>query len=119
MNGAESLALVAPPDAPLVGVAPVGPPGFARPFGRGGRQDKYVLRCVGRACDGAMFDIVTSRNDPILLLVTGTRPGLPPAAAGLAAARGPNARPQYAPDTTIVLGRAMIGGRSRESEPDR
>lgn len=104
-NGAAGIALIAPPEARLVAA---GADGFIRPFGIGAAGDKYVLRCVGRACDGASLDIVLRNPQPVEFTIVGTRSGLPAVAAPLAAARPADARPQYAPDSTITIGRIRL-----------
>ena len=104
-NGAESVTLIAPPDAAL---RAAGAPGFVRPFGPGGPDDRYAVRCVGRSCDGAVIDVVIGRADPVEFTVIGTRAGLPEAAAALVAARPALARPQYAPDTTLSVTRVKM-----------
>jgi hypothetical protein len=63
---------------------------------------------VGRACDGAMLDVLARGNAPVDFTIVGTRTGLPPPAAQLVRARPALARPQYAPDTTITLGRVRL-----------
>ena len=104
-NGAEQVALIAPADAPL---RRAGAPGALRPFGRGGEDDWYMLRCAGRACDGAVLDLVIGGSDPIELTLVGTRPGLPQAGDALVRARPVDARPQYAPDSTIAYRRIRL-----------
>jgi hypothetical protein len=105
MNGAETLTLIAPADARLR-AAGSGP--FVLPFGRGKADERFILRCVGRACDGATLDLVTGDAQPVELTIVGARTGLPAVAARLVAARPPTARPQYAPDSTITLGRIRV-----------
>ena len=103
-NGAETITLIAPPGAQLIAA---GVNGFFPPFARGA-DGKYYLRCVGRACDGAMLDVLVGGTAPVEFTVVGTRSGLPPVAAALAQARPATARPQYGPDTTITLGRVRL-----------
>jgi Peptidase family M28 len=109
-NGAESVALIAPGDAPL---RAAGAGASMHPFGAGKADDRYAIRCIGRACDGAVLDIVLARPAPVAFTVVGTRSGLPPEAAPLAGARGALARPQYGPDATITIGRFRFGGEMR------
>jgi len=104
-NGAESIALIAPPDTNL---RAAGSGGFLRRFGEIQRGGKYSVRCTGRACDGALLDIVVGTNDPVLFTIVGTRSGLPPAAAPLVRARPAHARPQYGPDATIAIARVRL-----------
>jgi hypothetical protein len=104
-NGSESVALIAPPEARL---RAAGTGAFAQRFGRGQERDKYYLRCVGRACDGAEIDLVIGTPDPVDFTVVGVRSGLPPQAAPLARARPATARPQYGSDATIAIGRARF-----------
>ncbi|WP_129793846.1 M28 family peptidase [Sphingosinicella sp. CPCC 101087] len=104
-GGAESVTLLAPPDA---AVRAAGEPGYLRRYRPGGREDRYALRCVGRSCDGALIELVIGRPEPVEFTVIGTRSGLPPAAAPLVAARPERARPQYAPDTTISISRTRM-----------
>ncbi len=104
-NGAESVALIAPADAHLRGA---GAGAFVRRFGVNAGNERYFLRCAGRACDGAEIDIDIGTTAPVDLTVVGNRSGLPSVAAGLVAARPTLARPQYAPDTTITLSRLRL-----------
>jgi hypothetical protein len=104
-NGSESVALIAPPEARLQAA---GAGGFVPRFGRGQARDKFYLRCVGRACDGAEIDLVIGTRDPVDFTIVGTRSGLPPTAAPLVRARPATARPQYGADTTIAIGRARF-----------
>jgi hypothetical protein len=105
MNGAEAIALIAPPEARLQGA---GAGAFLERFGHGADTDKYYLRCIGRACDGAMLDIVASGTGPVDFTIVGSRSGLPPVATPLARARPQTARPQYGPDATITVGRVRF-----------
>ncbi len=104
-NGAESVALIAPPEARL---RAGGAGAFVRRFGRGAEDDKYVLRCVGRACDGAMLDVIVDGAEPVEFTIVGMRPGLPPAAAPLVRARPATARPQYGADATLAVGKVRL-----------
>lgn len=101
-NGAESIALIAPPEARL---RAAGAGAFFPRFAQGAADGKYVLRCVGRACDGAELDLVIGTARPVEFTIVGTRSGLPSAAAPLVRARPANARAQYGPDATIAIGR--------------
>jgi hypothetical protein len=105
LNGAESVALIAPAEARL---RAAGAAAFMQRFGEGADKDKYAVRCVGRACDGAEIDIVLGTADPVDFTIVGTRSGLPPSASALVRARPATARPQYGPDATIAIGRARF-----------
>jgi hypothetical protein len=104
-NGAETVSLVAPPEARL---RAAGSAGFVLPFGRGSDSDKYYLRCVGRSCDGAMIDVLVGSAQPVEFTIIGGRSRLPAVAAPLVAARPAVARPQYGPDATITVGRVRF-----------
>jgi hypothetical protein len=104
-NGAESITLIAPPDARLQ-AAGVGA-SFPR-FARGADTDKYYLRCIGRACDGAMLDVLVGGTGPVDFTVIGSRAGLPAVAEPLVRARPATARAQYGPDATITVGRIRL-----------
>jgi hypothetical protein len=104
-NGAETIALIAPADT---GLREAGNGAFVQRFGSGKASDKYYVRCVGRACDGATIDLVVAGQAPLDLTIVGTRTGLPPLAAPLVRARPPLARPQYGPDATIAIGHARF-----------
>jgi len=104
-NGAESVALIAPPEAQL---RAAGAGAFVRRFERGRDTDKYYLRCVGRACDGAVLDLIVGGARPVDFTIVGSRSGLPPVAAALVRARPAFARPQYGPDATIAIGHARF-----------
>ena len=104
-NGAETITLIAPPEARLLAG---GAGAFVRRFARGADTDKYYLRCIGRACDGAELDLVVGSTAPLELTVIGSRSGLPPVAAPLVRARPEHARAQYGPDATISVGRIRL-----------
>jgi hypothetical protein len=114
LNGAESVALVAPASASL---RAAGADGFIRPFEPGAGDGRSFVRCAGRACDGAVLDLILDRPQPIDFTIVGTRPGLPPEAAALARARPENARAQYGPDSTITLGRFRFIGTAPPVNP--
>lgn len=101
-NGAESVSLIALANARLNFLA--GPGGRMS----AGPEPRVSWRCVGRSCDGATFDVLIERPDPIELTVVGSRSGLPPAAGPLVAARPANARPQYGADSTIAISRIRL-----------
>jgi hypothetical protein len=104
-NGAHSVTLVAPADAQLR-AGGAGP--FFRRFGEGAEADRYYLRCTGRACDGALIDIVLGNPQPVDVTLIGVRPGLPASAGPLVRARPATARPQYGADSTIAIGRGRL-----------
>lgn len=104
-NGAETISLIAPSNAALLRA---GSADFLQPFGRGDADDRWIVRCVGRSCDGAMFDILARGRAPSEFTIVGTRSGLPPAAAPLLRARPTNARPQYGTDSTIAFARVRL-----------
>lgn len=104
-NGAQTVTLLAPPDADL---RAAGAAGYLREFGEGEEDDRYVLHCTGRSCDGAELDIVAAGRAPFDLTVVGMHPGLPDEAAPLVAGRPARAHPQYGPDATYAVGRARF-----------
>jgi hypothetical protein len=104
-RGAEAVSLVAPAEAPLRGA---GVPGRLRPLGRGSGEDKRIVRCIGRSCDGALIELDLAGTAPVELTLIGTRTGLPPQGAALAAQRPRLARPQYAPDSSIAVRRVRL-----------
>ena len=104
-NGAEAVTLIAPADARL---RRAGNGTFVSAFGPNEGRERYAIRCAGRACDGALIDVVIGSPAPVEFTVIGTRSGLPPAAAPLVRARPQTARPQYAPDSTISVGHVRL-----------
>ncbi|HEX8643516.1 MAG TPA: M20/M25/M40 family metallo-hydrolase [Allosphingosinicella sp.] len=104
-GGAEAVTLRAPAEAE---VRAVRAGGFVRPMGRGAGGDPSFLRCQGRSCDGAVFDILVGSAAPVEWLLIASRATLPEAARALVAARPRFARPQYSPDSTIVTRRVRI-----------
>jgi hypothetical protein len=64
-----------------------------------------LLRCHGRSCDGATFDLFIDGRQPTEWVAIGTRHALPVEARPLLAARPENARPQYSPDLSVVTAR--------------
>ncbi|HST36677.1 MAG TPA: M20/M25/M40 family metallo-hydrolase [Allosphingosinicella sp.] len=99
MNGAQTVTLIAPGSAALRGA---GAPDFMQRFGPPAGDERYFIRCIGRACDGALLDIAANGEVPPFAVI-GSRPGLPAAASPLVSARPQTARPQYGPDSTITL----------------
>ncbi|HET9429158.1 MAG TPA: M28 family peptidase [Allosphingosinicella sp.] len=105
-GGAQSVTLIAPPDS---GLREAGSGAFSGHFAaETGPEARYFLRCIGRACDGAIFNLVADKDDPIDFTIVGSRPGLPPQAAPLAQARPALSRPQYAPDSTLTIARIRL-----------
>jgi hypothetical protein len=102
-NGAEAVILIAPRAANL---RMAGPAAGLQHFGDD--QARYFIRCAGRSCDGAEIDIVAGNAQPVDFTIVGTRSGLPGTAAPLVRARPDHARPQYAPDSTIAIGRVRL-----------
>lgn len=94
-NGAETVLLRLPPEAEA---RIAGMPGFRRPFGQGAPDSPFWLRCIGRSCDGQVFDLLLGADGPVEAHLTGLHPGLPAEAAALVAARPAHAGPQYQPD---------------------
>jgi hypothetical protein len=101
-NGAEVVTLIAPAEARFSFLA--GPGGRMG----AGPEPRVTYRCVGRSCDGATVDVLIERAEPVTITLVGSRSGLPAQAAPLVAARPANARPQYATDSTIALGRLRL-----------
>lgn len=102
-NGAENIILIAPPEAALYAG---GSGNFMARYE--GDQPRYLLRCAGRACDGALVDLVVAGRGRHDIILVGTRSGLPSAASELMRARPANARPQYGADSTIAIGRLRL-----------
>jgi hypothetical protein len=75
---------------------------------RYGEKGEAVLRCHGRSCDGAVFELLIAGQAPAEATVVGSRSGLPPEAAAAARARAATAQPQYVPDTTLALDRVRL-----------
>jgi hypothetical protein len=104
-NGAESLLLRASSEARL---GPLRAAGVARAFGPGAAKDSYLLRCLGRSCDGLTFELLVGSDAPVDATLVGSRRGLPAAAAALVAVRTTTAQPQYLPDATIAFTRVKL-----------
>jgi hypothetical protein len=104
-NGAQSVGLIGPKDADI---RTAGAAGFIRPVDRSTKNQKYYLTCFGRSCDGLTLQITTGVAQPMGFILVGSRPGLPPAATPLLAARPKNARPQYVPDETVTVSRLWL-----------
>ncbi|HEY0313998.1 MAG TPA: M28 family peptidase [Allosphingosinicella sp.] len=69
-------------------------------FGAEAGKEPYLLRCTGRSCDGAVFE-VSLPAAPAEATVIGIRDSLPAAAAPLVRARPATAQAQYGPDASI------------------
>jgi hypothetical protein len=82
--------------------------GFERPIGRSGAEDPVFIRCFGRSCDGATFEILLGSRSPTEWTLIGSHGRLPEAARPLIEARPLNARPQYSTDGTIALRRIRL-----------
>ena len=67
-----------------------------------------VLRCHGRSCDGAVFDLYVDGREPAEWTAIGTRYALPVQARPLRAARPAYARPQYSPDLSVVTAKVRF-----------
>jgi len=104
-NGAASLALIAPREAKI---RAAGVDNFIRPMDRSAKDQRYSISCSGRGCDGAVLHIFTGSVAPITFTLVGTYRALPPSAKHLLTARPADARPQYAPDQTIVISRFKL-----------
>ena len=83
-------------------VLALGLPGEAVPVPANGEPKKAALRCTGRSCEGLVIEALLGESRAVTVELYATRFGLPPQGAPLAAARAPNAIPQYAPDSTIT-----------------
>jgi len=103
-GGAGSVSLRLPAEAQ---VREVRSGGFIRPMGRGGDEDPFFIRCIGRSCDGAAFEILLGSRRPVEWTLIGTH-GPPEAARRLVEARPPHARPQYSPDVALALRRVRL-----------
>ena len=104
-NGAERTILIAPDDARI---RAVGTGNFVRTIDAAAEDGEYLISCFGRSCDGMTLDIVIGKPQPIELTIVGFRRGLPQRAAPLIAARPEFARPQYAPDQTIIFAKSRL-----------
>ena len=104
-NGAAAVALLAPENADI---SAAGVAGFVRPIDRSTEHQKYYVTCFGRSCDGLTLQIATGNKQPIKLLLIGSTPALPPAAAPLLDARPQFARPQYTPNESVVFTRVWL-----------
>jgi hypothetical protein len=104
-NGAEDVRLFAPEGADI---RFAGAAGFVRPIDRSAEEQKYVIDCFGRSCDGAVIKIVTGSAQPVEFTLVGSISGLPPSAGPLLKSRPAVARPQYLPDAMITISRVWL-----------
>ena len=99
-NGAERIAIIAPPDAHI---RAAGVNGMIRPYAADESGGKFTITCTGRSCGGAELMIRLDSAKPVAVWLVGARNGLPAAAAPLIRARPQFARPQYTPDETVAF----------------
>jgi hypothetical protein len=99
-GGAEAVLLRAEPEA---GFLATRAGGRLMRFGGGREDDDFILRCVGRSCDGMRIELLLAAKSRVKAVVVGIRPGLPAAAAPLVRARPALAAPQYSPDSTVAV----------------
>jgi hypothetical protein len=104
-NGAQSVGVLGSKDADI---RTAGTAGFIRPIDRSTESQKYYVVCHGRSCDGMILQLVTGVRQNMAFTLVGSRPGLPPSAAPLLAARPKYARPQYTPDQTVTISRVWL-----------
>ncbi len=104
MNGADSVALIAPEGA---NIRAAGIDGFVRPFDKSAKG-RTSIACFGRSCDGAALTIDFGDSDPVEFTLVGARNSLPASARPLIRARPKFARPQYVPDETVTLTRVWL-----------
>jgi hypothetical protein len=99
-RGAQVVRLRFKPEAGLVAVRAGG---TLRRFGKGDRDEDYVLRCHGRSCDGLRIDLRLAGPEPVEAILVGTRSGLPAEAKALVRSRPALASPQYIADSSIAV----------------
>ncbi|GAA4717868.1 M28 family peptidase [Sphingomonas lutea] len=104
-NGSTRLTLIGPKDARI---RAAGTAGFVRPIDAAAEEGEYLISCFGRSCDGAELHIRIDRAEPVTFKLVGMRAGLPVSAAPLLDAKPRFARPQYAPNQTLVVSRVRI-----------
>ncbi|MDP8994635.1 MAG: hypothetical protein M3N07_06620, partial [Pseudomonadota bacterium] len=104
-GGAYAVMLRADPSA---GVRAVRAGGFTRAPGEGDPDDPWMIRCTGRSCDGAIFQVLVGSRTPTEWTAIGFHGDLPAAAEPLIQARPAHARPQYAPDGSIAYRRLRL-----------
>ena len=101
-NGADIMYVAIPEAARLTGVSQSGRPAKVEATG------EVIFYCLGRACDGAEFEVTLGAREPADWLVFGGRFGLPEEAAALVAARPDWTTPIQNGDVTIVRRRQSI-----------
>jgi hypothetical protein len=99
-NGAERIALIAPPEAHI---RSAGVNGMVRSYANDESGGKFTITCTGRSCDGSELTIRLDSPKPVPVALVGARNGLPVSAAPLVRLRPKFARPQYTPDETIAF----------------
>ncbi|TMJ11537.1 MAG: M28 family peptidase [Alphaproteobacteria bacterium] len=104
-RGAETVRLRAEPEADLRAVRVNG---VTTAFGKGAKDEDYVLRCHGRSCDGLEVKLLVGSPRAVELTVVGMHSGLPAGARPLLDARPPDAQPQYVPDASYGIGRIRL-----------
>ncbi|HET8750517.1 MAG TPA: hypothetical protein VFM42_07230, partial [Sphingomicrobium sp.] len=104
-NGAERIALIAPPEAHI---RSAGVRGFIRPISSSDAAGKFTVACTGRSCDGAELAMDLNSAKPVVFTVVGSRNGLPISGEPLVRARPNLARPQYVPDETVTISHIRI-----------
>lgn len=104
-NGAETVLVRAKPEA---GFLAVRAGGRTMRFGGGRRKDDFVLRCLGRSCEGMRIELLLASSSPVEAALIGIRTGLPAAAEPLVRARPALAQPQYSPDSTVAVGKVRL-----------
>ncbi|HYE27251.1 MAG TPA: M20/M25/M40 family metallo-hydrolase [Allosphingosinicella sp.] len=104
-NGADTVVLRAKPEAGFLAARA----GARRVrFGRGRDKDDFVLRCLGRGCDGIQIALLLAPRSPVEATVMGIRPGLPAEAAPLVRSRPALSAPQYSPDSSVAVGKVRL-----------
>ena len=104
-NGSTRVTLLGPKDARI---RSAGTAGFVRPIDASAEDGEYLVSCFGRSCDGLELQIVIGRTDPVEFKLVGMRAGLPPSAAPLLDGKPEFARPQYAPNQTLVFSKVRL-----------
>ena len=99
-RGSQVVRLRFKPDAALLAARAGGAP---RRFGKGAKDEDYVLRCHGRSCDGLRIDLQLGGSAPVEAILVGTRSGLPAEARPLLQSRPALASPQYIADSSITV----------------
>ncbi|HEX8527756.1 M28 family peptidase [Allosphingosinicella sp.] len=103
--GAQSVTLRAAPEAQLRSVRAGA---FTRRMGEGTPEDPWIVRCTGRSCDGAQFEVLMANRSRAEWTLFGFHDRLPAAARPLLEARPVHGRPQYGADGTIAYRRVRF-----------